>query len=478
MQPLNRKSAGVSTRRPIKVLQFGEGNFLRAFVDWIIETLNQKTTFNGDVQIIQPISKGMGQMINSQEGLYHVVLNGIRNGNASTETQLITCVRGVINPYESFENYLGAGENPDLLLVVSNTTEAGIEFNPNDDDPGTLPQSFPGKLTSLLFHRFKFFHGAIDKALTIIPCELIDRNGQKLKEAILKYIRLWNLPEDFRTWVQDHTTFCNTLVDRIVPGFPKETISDIQAGIGYEDKLVVMAEPFHLWVIEAPERVKKIFPAGKAGLDVLFVNDQTPYRTRKVRILNGAHTAMVPVAYLHGLRTVRDAIEDAFVGTFLKDAIDEEIIPTLDLPEDELRRFANDVIERFQNPFIKHELSSIALNSISKFKVRVLPSIIEFIKRKKSVPERLLFSLACLIQFYSGQWNGEALPVNDTPEVIDFFAQAWTQGDIDDAVRQILSNVALWDTDLTQIPGVLDNVTENLKAFQKESIHAVWMAQA
>jgi tagaturonate reductase len=227
-KPLNRKSAGIASNRPVKVLQFGEGNFLRAFADWIIDLLNERTNFNGDVQIIQPLSKGTGEMINEQDGLYHVVLNGILNGKPTTVIRLIQCVRGVINPYEDFKGYLRTAENPDLQIIISNTTEAGIAFHPDDTNPEKLPSSFPGKLTVLLYHRFKFFSGAPGKALTLIPCELIDRNGQKLRDAIIQYIRLWDLPDAFLNWIQHHTSFCNTLVDRIVPGFPKETITQIQ----------------------------------------------------------------------------------------------------------------------------------------------------------------------------------------------------------------------------------------------------------
>jgi len=473
-KPLNRKSAGIASNRPVKVLQFGEGNFLRAFADWIIDLLNERTNFNGDVRIIQPLSKGTGEMINKQDGLYHVVLNGILNGKPTTVIRLIQCVRGVVNPYEDFEGYLRTAENPDLQIIISNTTEAGIAFHPDDTNPEKLPSSFPGKLTVLLYHRFKFFSGAPGKALTLIPCELIDRNGQKLRDTIIQYIRLWDLPDAFLNWIQHHTTFCNTLVDRIVPGFPKETITQIQDAIGFEDNLVVVAEPFHLWVIEGPDQVGQLMPAADAGLDVLFVKDQTPYRTRKVRILNGAHTSLVPVAYLHGLRTVREAVEDPFAGTFLKEAIEQEIIPTLDLPEKELRQFAHSVLERFRNPFIKHELSAIALNSISKYKVRVLPSILEYVSRKGKLPERLLYSLACLIRFYKGEWRGEALPVNDDPAILQRFEEAWQSGDVAYVASGILSDTELWDTDLTHIPGVTERVSAHLEMLQSQNIEAAW----
>lgn len=476
--PLNRKNAGITSNRPVKVLQFGEGNFLRAFADWIIDKLNEDTEFNGDVQIVQPISKGMGDLINEQEGLYHVVLNGLRDGKPVREMRLIQSVRGVINPYEDLDAYLRTAEIPDLQIVLSNTTEAGIVFNPEDTNPEILPASFPGKLAIWLYRRFRFFNGAPDKAITIIPCELIDRNGGKLREVIIQYIQLWKLPEVFLDWIHHHTTFCNTLVDRIVPGFPKEDIDEIRKAVGFEDNLVVTAEPFHLWVIEGPDSVRDLLPAEKAGLDVLFVKDQAPYRTRKVRILNGAHTSIVPVAYLHGLRTVRDSVEDPFSGVFLKEAIHEEIIPTLDLPEKELSQFANSVIERFRNPFIRHELKSIALNSISKYKVRVLPSLLEYVDRFGTLPERLVFSLACLIQFYRGEWHGETLPVNDDDDILRFFQNSWSTADVRKVAMQALSNTTLWDRDLTSVPGLPDAITSHLEMLRRPDVVAAWEARA
>src|SRR5690606_8220497 len=303
---------------------------------------------------------------------------------------------------------------------------------------------------------------------------LIDRNGGKLREVIIQYIQLWKLPESFLNWIQQHTTFCNTLVDRIVPGFPKENIDEIQEAIGFEDNLAVAAEPFHLWVIQGPDSLRELLPTQKAGLDVLFVKDQAPYRTRKVRILNGAHTSIVPVAYLHGLRTVRDSVEDPFCGSFLKEAIDHEIIPTLDLPESELNQFANSVIERFRNPFIRHELKAIALNSISKYKVRVLPSVLEYVDRFGKLPERLVFALACLIRFYQGEWRGESLPVNDDEDVVKCFQDACSNSDARKVTMLVLSNTGLCDRDLTSVPGISNVVASYLDALQHHDVATAW----
>lgn len=468
LQDLNRKT--IPTQKyPIRVLQFGEGNFLRAFADWMIDLMNEKVDFQSSVQLVQPINKGLAELINKQDGLYHVILEGLKDGKTFQETRLISCVSSCINPYTDYTAFLTLAENPDLRFVISNTTEAGIAFDEKDINPKTIPNSFPGKLTALLHHRFEYFKGDSTKALIIIPCELIDQNGTKLKEVMLKYCDLWGLSSSFKDWLNQFI-FCNTLVDRIVPGFPKETIKEKQAAIGYEDNLIVTAEPFHLWVIESEaknlETLKKEFPLHKAGLDVKFVEKQAPYRTRKVRILNGAHTAMVPVAYLHGLRTVKESMDDAFVNAFIREAVFDEIIPTLDLVNNELIQFANDVLERFQNPFIRHELISISLNSISKYKVRVLPSVLEFIKRKNTLPAKLTFSLAALIRFYKGNWEGQTIPVNDTEEVMIAMKKAWAANDIESTVQQILSNIGFWDQDLTLIPGLFENILEYLKRIE------------
>jgi len=466
LKKLNRKNASAEKSRPVKILQFGEGNFLRAFVDWMVDILNEKTDFNAAIEIVQPIAKGMANEVNAQDGLYHVALKGIQQGKIFSETRLVTCVSKAINPYEDFSTFLKSAENPDLKFIVSNTTESGITFNSSDSNPTALADTFPGKVTQLLFHRFKFFNGDNKKGLILLPCELIERNGNALQKAILDYATLWKLPPGFIQWIESANIFCNTLVDRIVPGFPRDTIQEIQTSIGYEDNLVVQAEPFHLWVIEGPAAVQQQIPTAKAGLDVKFVTDLTPYRTQKVRILNGAHTTLVPVAYLAGFRTVRESIDDAAIGTFIRNTIANEIIPTLDLPADELKKFADDVIERFQNPFIKHELLSIALNSISKYKVRVLPSVLEYHKRTGKLPANLLYALAALIRFYKGEWQGSVIPLNDSPEVLNFFKMAWESQNTDDVAQRVLANEFFWGQDLNKIKGLSEVVAKALKQIE------------
>ena len=469
LKKLNRTTASQARKYPVKVVQFGKGNFLRGFADWMIDIANEKTDFRGGVQIVQTNSVTEDARFLEQEGLYHVVIQGITRGKHFKNVRLVSCVTEVINPFEDYKSYLRTGENPDLQFIISNTTEAGITFDATDNDPHTLPRTFPGKLTTLLYHRYKHFDGDSAKALTIFPCELIDKNGEALQKAVVEYIRHWSLGKEFENWIRKYTVFCNTLVDRIVPGYPKDA-NAIWEETGFEDHLMVAAEPFHLWLAEAPfsdasrlDDLRIAFPLEKAGLNMRFVEDLAPYRTRKVRILNGAHTTMVPVAYLRGLRTVKDAIDDPFTGGFVRQAITEEIIPTLDLPRAELDEFAGDVIERFQNTSIRHELKSIALNSISKFEVRVLPSILEYHKRYGRLPDNLLYSLAALVLFYKGEWRGEPTPLNDTPEVLAFFKKAWHEDDISLATERVLGNHHFWKTDLRKIDGLKSAVERHIR---------------
>jgi tagaturonate reductase len=413
----------------------------------------------------------MVDLLNEQNGLYHVWLNGLSHGKQVDEKRLITSVIAGINPYKDYASFLKLGESEELRFIVSNTTEAGIAFDASDRSIDSLPASFPGKLTALLYHRYKHYKGDNAKGLIIIPCELIDKNGENLKAMILKYAQHFNLDNGFSKWIEEANYFCNTLVDRIVPGYPKESIQEVQQAIGYEDKLVVKAEPFYLWVIEADDIVKQEFPTEKLGMQVKFVKDQTPYRTRKVRILNGAHTSIVHRAYLEGLRTVEEVTKDPKMSDYLNNIIFEEIIPTLDLAESELKEFADAVIERFKNPFIRHELMSITLNSISKFKVRVLPSILEYQKRHQQWPEHLLQSFAALFVFYRGEWKGEKIAVNDSKEMLEIFQKAWSGGQFD--LEGILSNANLWDTDLTQHNELVEKIRTNMDALLETEKHSI-----
>ncbi len=422
---------------------------------------------DGGVIIVKPTEYGNYNQLRAQDGLFTVVLDGISNGKLLEEKKIITCVQDIINPYLEWQKYLNTSKNKDLRFIVSNTTEAGIVFNPKDKFTDRPPKEFPAKLTVLMHHRYQFFSGDTSKGFILLPCELIENNGDQLKEVILKYADLWLLGEAFKNWIINANTFCNTLVDRIVSGYPKNRIAIIEKELQYKDNLMVAGEFYHSWILQAPDHVQKELPFSKTNLNVKFVDDIEPYRKLKVRILNGAHTALVPVGYLYGIDSVRESIEHKVIGEFLKNAIFDEICSTLDLPTAELNQFSNDVLDRFSNPYLDHKLMSISLNSISKYKTRVLPSVLEYIKRKKENPNYLIFSLASLIAFYKGKRNGNAIALKDDTAVISFFTKQWASYDnatktIDDIVKAVLSNINFWGMDLTQQQGLPQLVSNYL----------------
>ena len=421
-------------KRTEKVIQFGEGGFLRGFVDWIIQLTNEASDFDASVVVVQPIDKGMCDMLEAQNCVYTHVMRGMKNGVPTVEKKVIDVISRTVQPYRDFEAYLSLADNPDFRFVVSNTTESGIEFKSTDKVSDAPAVTFPGKLTLLLKRRFdKGLRGFI-----VRPCELIDRNGDNLKACVLKYADLWGFGEDFKAWVDKENFFCNTLVDRIVTGYPRDEKIDL----GYEDNMLNTSELFHLWVIEAGYDLSSEFPFHKAGLNIIVTDDLERYRTRKVRILNGAHTSMIPYALLRGIETVGDCMKDEEMSSFVKACVYDEIIPTLDLSYEELKSYADDVFERFENVFIRHFCSSIALNSVSKFKVRVLPSILEYIKRKGEMPKNLIKSFAKLIAFYKTDMT------NDAPDVVEFMKKS--------SVKEILANEALWGQDLTHLASAVE----------------------
>ena len=413
----------VKTVRPERVIQFGEGGFLRGFVDWMLQEVNEKTDFNGSVVVVQPIEKGMCEMLEKQDCMYTHICRGIEG----VDRGIVDVISRCVNPYEDYDAYMALAENPDFKFIVSNTTEAGIAYSDGDKLTDCPQKSFPAKVTALLKKRFDLgLNGFI-----FLPCELIDKNGSTLKNIILHYADEWKLGDDFKEFVEKENVFCNTLVDRINTGYPKGE----QLNLGYEDNMVNTSEYFHLWVIEGPKDKVLEIPFDKTDLNVIVTDDMTMYRTRKVRILNGAHTAMIPYALLSGVETVKECMEDKTMCEFDKACVYDEIIPTLDLPEEELISYADSVFERFNNPYIKHFCSSISLNSVSKFKVRVLPSILEYIKRYNKKPEKLLFSFARLIEFYKTD-----MP-NDDKDVMEFMKNA--------GIEEILANDSLWGEDLS-----------------------------
>lgn len=408
-----------------KIIQFGEGGFLRGFADWMIKKVNDKTDFNGKVVVVQPIENGMCDMLSAQDCVYTHICRGIEGIEVQKNDVISRCVK----PYDNFDEYLKLAEKEDFRFVISNTTEAGIVFSDKDKITDTPAKTFPGKLTQLLKKRFDLKLGGF----VFLPCELIDKNGENLKKCIMQYADLWELGDDFIHWIETENIFCNTLVDRINTGFPK----DEKIELDYEDHMINTSEYFHLWVIEGYGDLFKEIPFDQCDLNVILTDKLEMYRTRKVRILNGAHTSLVPYALLEGFDTVKSCVDSEKMNEHIRKCVFDEIIPTLDLPEEELEQYANDVLTRFANPYIKHYLSSIALNSVSKFKVRVLPSMIEYIKRFNKMPETLIFSFAKLIEFYRTDMT------NDDAEIVAFMKSA--------SVSDILKNTKLWDEDLSYL---------------------------
>lgn len=418
---------------------------MRAFVDWQLQQMNNQGLFQGSAVLVQPIEQGLGELLAKQDYLYTVLLNGIMQGDQVNSREIVTSVSRVINPYTEHENYLTLAEDDRLEFITSNTTEAGIAYHPEDRLTDTPQKSFPGKLTALLYKRFQLGK----KGFVIIPCELIDRNGEKLKQIVLQYAHEWQLGDAFLEWLEQENTFCCSLVDRIVPGYPRDKAAELERELGYQDNLMVTAEPFLFWVIEGPSWIEDRLPLAKAGLNVVVTEDMTPYRERKVHLLNGPHTAMVPLGLLAGLETVEDVMLDAEAfSPFIKKLMEQEIIPMLDLPEDQLLSYADAVQERFKNPFIRHELTSISLNSISKFKTRLLPILLRFQQETGTLPPLITLSFAALLLSY----RGDRVTRQDGPEILALFDYTW--GDPAGFIASILKEDSLWGTGLSMVPGL------------------------
>ena len=478
MKALNKRTAPKSVA-PERIIQFGEGNFLRCFVDWIIYKMNRKTDFNSSVVVVQPIERGMVDWLNGQDCLYHVNLQGRLGGEVVNKLTRIDCISRALNPYTQNPAFLALADQPEIRFVISNTTEAGITFDPSCKLTDAPASSYPGKLTQLLYRRYKTFNGAKDKGLIIMPCELIFLNGHHLKECIYQYIELWKQDfgtdyEGFKAWFTDDCYVCATLVDRIVPGFPKKDIKEIQEKISYEDNLVVQGEAFHLWVIEKPENMsiealKAEFPAEKAGLHVLIAESEKPYHERKVTLLNGPHTVLSPVAFLSGINIVRDAYNDPVVGKYIHKVQFEELMQTLNLPMDELQQFAADVLERFNNPYVDHQVTSIMLNSFPKYETRDLPGLKTYLERKGELPQGLVFGLAAIITYYKGgkRADGAEIIPNDAPEIMQLLKDLWATGDTQKVAEGVLAAENIWHENLNAIPGLTALVKADLDKIQQ-----------
>ncbi|MCI8734467.1 MAG: tagaturonate reductase [Clostridia bacterium] len=462
-------------QRKIKIMQFGEGNFLRAFVEWIIQDLNDKGAISSDVVLVQPMPFGRVKELAEQDGLYTLRLEGIDGGKKVKNSQVINVVGDCVNPFAEYEKFLAYGESEDLEVIISNTTEAGIAVDPTDTDFSVCPKSYPGKLLALLKRRYDKFKGAKDKGLAIIPCELIDNNGDELYRCLTELAKINKMDRKFIDWMQNCNHFTSTLVDRIVPGYPRNEIEEIQKETGYIDNNVVKGEIFHLWVLKKEAHVQKVLPADSTGLNVIFADDIKPYKQRKVKILNGSHTAMVPVAYLCGIDTVGEAVNDPVIGKFVREFVFEEVNPTIDLPQDQMTAFANSVIERYQNPFIRHELMSIALNSTTKFKTRLLPTLLDYVKIKGELPKRLVFAFAALVTFHKGKRGDENIKLADDPQYLAKWKELWDgfDGDYNKLAKEVLGWVEAWDMDMNTIhPDLCSKVATYLYAMNTKGMRA------
>jgi tagaturonate reductase len=462
---------------PIKILQFGQGNFMRGFFDWQIDLLNERTGLNAGVVIVRPRGGKAGTnsapLLDVQDGLFTVLVRGLNEqGEPVKEYRKVECVQREIDPNAGYADYLALASNPDLRFVVSNTTEAGIAVNDSDRFEDAPPAAFPAKLAQFLFKRFQAFEGAKDKGLVLLPCELIDQNGPALKKAVLHFARLWQLDPAFDAWVEQACTFCSTLVDRIVTGYPSADAEQIQQDLGYQDQFLVAAEYYYLFVIQGPAWVGEELKLAGAHLNVKLVDDITPYKKRKVGILNGGHTTLVPVALLAGLEAVGPAVDDQGTGAFLRAAIAEEIIPALQMDRKELEAYAEDVILRFRNPAIHHRLASIALNSWSKFAARVMPQLLRYIELNAGrMPRRLVLALAATMVLY----RGGVIELSDDKANLDWFALGWTKVAAGEwSLAQLasgwLANEALWGRDLNGVPGLTYALTVALEQIGRQGI--------
>lgn len=466
MELLNKKMTG-KKERPVKVLQFGEGNFLRGFVDYMIDIANEKGKFDGDIVLVKPIEFGSLERFHAQDCQYTVSLRGIVDGEAKVQNRKVTSVTDVIDCYGEYEKYNTFAKLDSLRYIVSNTTEAGIVFDDSDRLEMNPPKSYPGKLTKFLYERYKHFSGAPDKGLVMLPVELIDDNGIMLKKCVLQFADLWKLEQGFINWLNEACIFCSTLVDRIITGYPRDEDAKLWEEWGYKDELIVTGEPFALWVIECPKDISGEFPLDQAGLPVVYTDNQKPYKQRKVRILNGAHTSFVLASYLAGNDIVLESMKDELVYDFMHQTIFEEVIPTLTLPRRDLEEFAEAVITRFNNPYVKHALLSIALNSVSKWRARCMPSFLGYIEEKKALPKHLTFSLAALMAFYTGteirekaligHRDGQEYNILDDMAVLEFFRDN-SEKETEEFVRAFLSNESFWGQDLGKIEGAKEAV--------------------
>lgn len=480
MDTLNKNLTN-PVERPVKVVQFGEGNFLRGFVDYMIDIANEKGLFDGSIVLIKPIEFGNLENFHKQDCQYTVSLRGRVNGEPTILNRQITSVKDAVDSYNEYDKYMDLATIDTLRFVVSNTTEAGIVFDDSDKFESAPPKTFPGKLTKFLYHRYEAFKGDMEKGLVMLPVELIDDNGIMLKKCVMQFIDLWNLGEDFKNWVENACVFTSTLVDRIITGYPKATEEEEWEKLGYEDRIMVTGEPFALWVIESEKDISKELPLPDAGLPVIFTDNQKPYKQRKVRILNGAHTSFVLASFLCGNDIVKESMDDDDIRNFMNNTLFEEVIPTLTLPKQDLEEFAAAVIDRFNNPYVKHALLAISLNSVSKWRARCMPSFLGYIEKYGTLPKRLTFSLAALMAFYQGDEirdgaligtrNGEEYRIMDDAAVMEFFRDNCRK-ETSEFVKAFLARSDFFGQDLNEIEGLTKTLVAHLNDIKENGMRS------
>ncbi|MGG0286481.1 tagaturonate reductase [Peribacillus butanolivorans] len=470
---------------PVKVLQIGEGNFLRGFFDWMISECNKQGHFQGSIVVTQPRPTGKGKIekLKQQDGLYTLMIRGFKNGEKVDNKEIISVFSKAIDPYEEWDEFLALSQNPTLEFVVSNTTEAGLKYQPIPWEEGVPIESFPGRLTAFLYQRYLYFNGETEKGLIMLPCELLERNGDMLKQCVLQHSRDWELPKSFMDWVDQNNLFLNSLVDRIVTGFPAKEAEELFASWEYEDSLLNTAEPYHLWAIEGDPSFDQRLPLKQSGLNVHWVKDLVPYQMRKVRILNGSHTLMAPLGILSGLEEVKQVIDHPDFNRFLRQAIEEEIIPSLPFDRNEMIIYGESVMERFMNPFVHHRLADISLNSVSKFKVRLLPTLEDYFEKKDRLPVCVVRAFAGLIRFYKVQkvkenyvgesFGGKEYVVKDDVKTIEFFKEQWLRYEAEEIslkqlVETLLGNQHLWGKDLNKFSALVDELCYHLEVMLRK----------
>lgn len=467
---------------PIKILQIGAGNFLRGFFDWMIAESIHQGKYHGSIALTPPTPNGAIKLkqLAEQDGLYTLITRGLQHGEVVEQKSIIPVFKTLIDPYTEWEQFLQLAELESLDIIISNTTEAGLTYEPIHYTEGEPLPNYPARLTVFLYRRFQHFAGSLEHGLLILPCELIENNGDLLKQYVLRYATAFGFGTDFVTWIEQSQRFLNNLVDRIVPGMPpEEEYQRLVNQYGYEDLFINTAEPYHLWAIQGERELDKRLPLAQIGLNVHWVKDLQPFQERKVRILNGAHTLMTPVGLWYSKITVRDVMEDTKLSDWIMSTITEEVIPALTLDEKELHAYATETFERFRNPYLEHRLQDIALNSLSKFKTRILPTLKAYTEKYNQLPAEIVYSFGALILLYRTQPaqdgqpyqtqipSGTLITIKDNERYLQHLAEHWQQPELVDVVTSILADQQIWDEDLTRIEGLTEAIVSNIRVLEE-----------